>query len=143
MSSATRPHTTGKRNHRKSILVPANGGLQQQILTDEDTTLLVRVDRRDSDHFINQRWGGSNTHTTTVDEEEEDDDEYIGDDDSDFGSIKLQKGTKTVSYSNKVELLTTEWDSNQLYRFNPEFNANEIQDVSIFLHFSFLIIYFV
>lgn len=133
--SSSRPQ--GKKSHRKSVLMSSNG-LQQQILTDEDTTLLVKVDRRDSDHQIppafNQRWGaGSHTNTTTVDEEneEEEDGVYVGDDDSDFGSIKYQKGSRTVAYSNQVELLTTEWNSKDLYRYNTEFDANEIQDVSL------------
>lgn len=141
------PSKFGKRNHRKSVLVPSHG-LEAPILTDEDTALLVKVDRRDSNHRVNipglpnqqqlppgQRWG-TQTNTTEVtsrgDEEEEIERDKAEDLDlmSDFGSLHYQGG-KAAIYSNNVDALTTTWDSLHLYKFNSDFNANEIQDVRV------------
>lgn len=136
------PSKFGKRNHRKSVLVPSHG-LETPILTDDDTALLVKVDRRDSNHKVNlpnqppgQRWG-TQTNTTEVTsraDEDEEDKEKDSDLLSDFGSLHYQGG-KAATYSNNVDALTTNWDSLQLYKFNSDFNANEIQDVSILLLF--------
>jgi hypothetical protein len=141
----------GRRNHRKSVLVPSQG-MEGQILTDDDTALLVKVDRRDSNHRVNpvtnNRWGSqtTTTDTTTQPDDEEGDagaphrggvTRFVGasaeDDDnlSDFGSLYHHGGkTAAATYSNGVDQITTNWDSLHLYRFNPDFNANEIQDVS-------------
>jgi hypothetical protein len=119
------------------VLVPSNG-LDTQILTDDDTALLVKVDRRDSNQLqaipplsASHRWGTQTTTTEPTQEEEGgDEDGDHPDNSSDFGSLKEYHGGKTISYSNPVDALTATWDSLHLYRFNADFNANEIQDVS-------------
>jgi hypothetical protein len=118
------------------VLVPSSG-LEAQILTDDDTALLVKVDRRDSNHKVNppssnpQRWA-TQTTTTEPTQEEEGEEAEETDNTSDFGSLKQQDhGGKMISYSNRVDTMTTAWDSLHLYRFNEDFNANEIQDVSV------------
>jgi hypothetical protein len=117
--------------------------MEAQILTDDDTALLVKLDRRDSNHRVtppaNPRWGSqtATTEATTQPDEEVEDAAApaggvaVDEDDnlSDFGSLH-HYGGKTVTYSNAVDPITTNWDSLHLYRFNPEFNGNEIQDVS-------------
>lgn len=140
------PSNFGRRNHRKSVLVPSNG-VGAQILTDDDTAMLVKVDRRDSNHrgtpVANQRGGSRTTATETTSQLEEVEDAaavthgfVIEEEDnlSDFGSLH-HHGGKTATYSNNADPITTNWDSLHLYRFNPEFNANEIQDVSVLITF--------